>query len=161
MSAFWKGIAIGFFLAFAASVAANLLHNKVIRVLDRGKIVSHQRLKKRADRFYKLIDELHCGKRDKYLYMMTILFSAIVAAIASATMLVCAVVLAPRPSILTFELLPWSADAFYIYIFFLISYFFLLLAFLSLIRFTRIRRALDDFVAFEAEYRKRWGGPST
>jgi hypothetical protein len=158
-SAYWKGLAVGLALSFAASVAANLFHNKIIRALDRGRIVSHQRLKTRADRFYKLVSQLHSGKRDKYFYIGHIILGALVALIGSSTSIILCVIVAPKPS--PIDLLPWSPETFPVYATAFLAYFFLLLFVLLLRRFYRVRRALEDFDAFEAEHHKRWGGPPT
>jgi hypothetical protein len=160
-SNFWEGIAIGAVLSFAASVAANLCHNQVIFVLDRGKFVSHQHLKKKADRLYKAICELHSGKRDKYLYMLALNRVGVIAIIASSTTMIFAVIVAgPKLGTLgLFELPPWSLDAFYIYVFMFVSFLCMFFAFRVMKLCEEIRRALDDFVNFEEEYHKRWGHP--
>ena len=127
---FWMGIGIGAILAFAAAVAANLCHNKIIRILDRGRIVSHNRFKKRADRFYKINSDLNSGRRDRYLFMLALSQTAIIAMIAFSTMMVCAfILLGPKLSGLgLFELLPRSQEAAYIYSFMFLAFAFLLSA---------------------------------
>lgn len=162
-STFWAGIAIGTVLSFAASIAANLFHSRIVDVLDRGKIVSHQHLKKKAERFYGLIYQLHQGKRDKYRFMIKLSCGIITALIASCTVTLFAfIVLAPKLSTLgLFDILPWSHEASVIYACIFAATYLLFLSIRTALIFERIRYALDHFSQFDEQHRRRWGDPPT
>ena|SRR6516165_10285853 len=67
-SVFWIGIGIGFVLGLIASIVANLYSEKIPH-LQRGKLISKRRCRKKLEQDYKPVSEPYSGKRDKYLYI--------------------------------------------------------------------------------------------
>ncbi|WP_144426261.1 hypothetical protein [Methylobacterium sp. ARG-1] len=62
---FWYGIAIGAILSLIASIAANLLNNKIQIAFDRGRRTISQRRLNKLKSNYRLIRGLKSGRIDK------------------------------------------------------------------------------------------------
>jgi hypothetical protein len=155
---FWWGILIGALLSLAASIAANLLHSKIIELLERTKLLSHGQRRKRERRFYRLICRLNSGKFDKYFYVMTIMHLSHTTMLLSAIFQIGAALISQPywEKLGLFDLIPWSPTAGVICAFELLSFMFLLMSMRLQRRARRIIIALDYFDQFKKEYLERW-----
>lgn len=155
----WIGLTIGGVISLLASIAANLLHTKLVAFLDKKKLVSHEKRRKKAMELNSVIRALHTGERNREIYFtrLTIIaflcFAvAMVAFIGSGIVLAIIISLATEPSL---DL----ATGFRVCIFlvmFLLTHTFLLLAYLEIQRLRRIKYATDNFAEYEIDFRNRW-----
>src|SRR5689334_13911732 len=83
MNTFWWGIIIGGVVSLAASICANLLHNRIVEVLGSRKIASQAKRFDEAAHFHDLVGRLHTGKQNKYIYMMRLCVTIVGAFLAA------------------------------------------------------------------------------
>ena len=162
---FWIGLAIGAILSFAASVVANILHTRITDLLDRRKTVTQSKRYAAATKFHTLIEELHSGKRDKYVYLMGVAVITIVSFSASVA-LGAALVVLPAFKIQDtgyFDIfgLPDLSNPFDLLTLCVafLCMIFLSASLLSLRAFLNVASALDDFDEFDAEFKAKWLNP--
>lgn len=97
---FWGGLAVGLLVALIGSIAANLVHPKILGFLDSRKTSSQEKRRKEAFRLDKVILDLHSGKRDKHFYLMksaTAVGVAITVAFSNLIAAVVVIALSPPP----------------------------------------------------------------
>ena len=155
-SLFWLGLAIGAVLSLVASIAANLMHNRIIAFVDNRKLASQSSRFSKAQKFHKLVTELHNGSRDRYLYFATLSNSLVAAVVLGFLFLMFSVVL-QRLVVLMPEN---SSDKQLTIGFGLLSLFSSLVLMMIFFRFNRryhnIINAIDSYDRFDTEFKQRW-----
>jgi hypothetical protein len=150
---FWLGLALGAILSFAASLAAFLVQERILKFLTDRKLASQSNRFKKAAEFHELVTDLHTGNRDKHIYMSRLLIPIIVGP-TTAFMFMAAIV------VLTALKLAHPGNDQFINPGIIISAFtvIFMMAFYAIAteRYRRIMNALDGFDEFDTEFRRRW-----
>jgi hypothetical protein len=159
----WIGLVVGGIISLAASVVANLLHPKVTSFLDSRKIVFNENRRRRSLQLYRVVTELNNGTRDRYIYMLRLATSAISMFMLAITAIFCGVVLLALSSPPTIPIVegPMKSEMYYrigaLTFFLFFAYFGAFLVRSITLRYKTIANALDDYPAFEAAFKKKWG----
>jgi hypothetical protein len=152
---FWAGVGITAIVGLVTNVLANLYHNKIVAFLDSRKITSHEKRKTKAFALHKIITALHEGRRDRYIYVITVLGGIIVGITCAASFLAGALVtIAP----VIFDLSgPGSASSVLIGVFMVsISLFFCLLSLRDIKRLNYIIKAIEDYKRYKDLFEQQW-----
>jgi hypothetical protein len=72
MDGFWAAILFGAVFGFLGSIAANLIHNPLLALIDRWRLSSEKKRFAREAEFHQFISDLKTGKIDKYIYLVRI-----------------------------------------------------------------------------------------
>jgi hypothetical protein len=72
MDAFWVSILFGTVFGFLGSIAANLIHNPLLGLIDKWRLSSEKNRFAREVEFHQFISDLKTGKTDKYIYLVRI-----------------------------------------------------------------------------------------
>jgi hypothetical protein len=155
---FWMGLGIGAGLSLLASILANILHNKIVAVLESRKLAAQSSRYLKALSFHKLISELNSGVRDKHIFMnqmlcqlslfgaASIIFLATnftILAIADAPEELSLSQLVKQPTVTMLTVLFSSIFCIYSYI-------------VEFSRYSAIVGALENFERFDADFRAKW-----
>jgi hypothetical protein len=150
---FWIGIIVGGVLSLAASICANLLHNRILGVLDNRKLAAQSKRFSKAAEFHTLIEQLHSGDRNKYIYLMRMCVTIIGSFLS-------AMVMAGAGCVIS-TISPASLHEVTASLLMQLGLFFLSVSMLylyqkSTVRFRAIMNSLDEFDRFDAEFREKW-----
>jgi hypothetical protein len=156
-SSFWLGVMVTTILAIPAGVVAIALHGRMVRYLDSRKITSREKHAKAAKDFYKIVQDLRAGRRDKYIYMLEVVSVIVVCSvIAMVTITGAIVILALAPISL-----PENANVLLIVMgLVFLSFLFAFLCSLSIRRSRDVTNALEDFDSYERDFISKWGTPN-
>jgi ABC-type transport system involved in cytochrome bd biosynthesis fused ATPase/permease subunit len=136
---FWLGLA----LAVPLSVAANLLTPHVMAFLDNRKLIKTRKTRAQAILIYNRIRAFKEGRRDKYAYYFLLASSAVLCAIASATIFIAVLLTSP------------SFDPAMILL--LIAFILALFAVACVAGIYETARQLERFDDYKREFEQRWG----
>src|SRR5262245_35348550 len=73
--AFWAGVVISAIVGFICNVGANLYHNRLVEFMDSRKLLFREKRRSKAMALNKTIEDLHLGRRDRYVYMLRMTMS--------------------------------------------------------------------------------------
>jgi hypothetical protein len=72
MDAFWASILFGAAFGFLGSIAANLIHNPLLGLIDKWRLSSEKKRFAREAEFHQFITDLKTGQTPKYIYLVRI-----------------------------------------------------------------------------------------
>lgn len=152
-------------VGYTRCVIAIALHQRFVNFLDTRRTSAHKKRAKNAKQFYKLVQELRSGRRDKYLYFLRLVSAITIAFIVSfvgfmGAFIVIALMADTLPD---YQLWPhnsgeWHRTAIVLGLFF-IATIFSFMTFLGTRKFDDLRNALEDFETYERDFTAKWSAP--
>jgi hypothetical protein len=148
MSVFWVSILLGAVFGFLGSIAANLIHNPLLVLIDRWRLSSRKKRFAREKEFHQFLSDLKTGKLDKYIFVVRICATMVMGFLGALISGIGGFLLSylsdrPEAMILRFALGLLSGALFSFYM-------------LAAARYQAVNWGLNNFEKLDVEFKQKW-----